>query len=113
MAVLSNNIGLALTKVLLKGHYDRTTNLYNEVFSLAMWLVGLGYKSPKKSVPKGARGSQSMTMMMMPIFQEVEREIRAGEINEMELLCELLRESNLMAPPYCRESLAAGPPLML
>ena len=93
VAELSNNLGSALAQVLIASHYDLSKNLYNESFSLAMWLVGLGYKNPKSVL--GGKRPQSM----VPYFQEVAEEIQSGKVDGMALFGDVLKEYDMVAPP--------------
>ena len=92
VAVLSNRLKPAVAQKLLEAHFDAKANVYNEIASLALWLVGLGYEVQNKTRPEKAK-----PQMVADLLLEVCDEIK--DKNAMAIFGKLLEERGLNAPP--------------
>ena len=92
VAVLSNRLTPAVAQKLLEAHYDAKANVYNEITSLALWLVGLGYEVQNKTRPENGR-PQTMDDLLFEVQHEIKNK------NPVAIFGKLLEERGLDAPP--------------
>ena len=92
VAVLSNRLTPVVAQKLLEAHYDAKANVYNEVTSLALWLVGLGYEVLNKTRPENGR-PPTVADLLFEVCDEIK------DKNAMAILGKLLDKCGLDAPP--------------
>ena len=91
-AMLSNRLTPAVAHKLLGSHYDAKANVYNELTSLSLWLVGLGYK-PRNSTRQEKGEPQAMADLLFEVRQEIK------DRNALALFGKLLEVHDMVPPP--------------